>query len=247
MQSSRRPLTSGLLLILFLAGFPGLAQSAQPMRLDDPEPRWVAVRFEISPGTRPDQLDQVYSDPLPAWFEPGDRPGLARIRVAGGSVEEVLFAGQNPKPGSFSDFVWVFDTRTGHVISAEVSGRLETTLDWGFITSRVETEVDVQMGTNAAVGFAPAKRMLGNKFFGLCEDPDRPSCTMVNPSGYDPTRGYVNALGTVSARTGIISLRSFSPLGEALFSELDDRRQPLYRSDRVEMAEREHQVSPPPR
>ena len=70
---------------------------------------------------------------------------------------------------------------------------------------------------------------------------------MVDPSGYDSSRGYVHAVGSVLARTGIISLRSFSPLGEALFSELEDQRQPLDWSARANTAERVHQVSPPPR
>ena len=45
---------------------------------------------------------------------------------------------------------------------------------------------------------------------------------MISPTRYDPLTGYVNAVGHVTARSGGITVHSFSPLGEAIFSEIDD-------------------------
>ncbi|MEE8581194.1 MAG: hypothetical protein V3T33_06355 [Myxococcota bacterium] len=199
--------------------------AAEPMRLHDPAPRWISVRFEVSPGPEPNQLDTVYTPPLPAWLEPGDAPDRVRVQVAGRLVEQYLFAGQNPTPGSFSDFVWVFDTVSGHVLSAHTSGKLLSSLRWGFFTSQVETDVDVQMGTRAAAGFARSKRFFGHRVFRFCENAKSGTCTLVNPSGYNRDNGYVNAVGAVSARTGLVSIRTFSPLGEAIFSEQIGERQ----------------------
>ena len=42
----------------------GAAATAEPMALSDPEPRWVQVRYEVSPWERPGQTDSVYSPPL---------------------------------------------------------------------------------------------------------------------------------------------------------------------------------------
>ncbi len=214
-----------LLLLTWALCVPLDLLAAEPMKLTNPAARWVAVRFEISPSHRPGQLDTVYTPPLPAWLETADTPGRVRVRVGGRWVEEMLLAGRNPQPGSFSDFVWTFDVASGRVISAETSGRLLQTLQWGWLRSSVVTEIEIRMGTEVPAGFARPRRLLGHEFFGFCDRSASKRCTLVEPADYNPDTGYVNAVGAVSARTGPVSIRSFSPLGEAVFSEREIGRQ----------------------
>ncbi len=210
-----RSLVCGLLLPVVLAG----ASGAEPMQLDDPRPRWIDVQFEVSSGAHPGRLDAVYSQRFRARLEPGPGPRQVTVTVDGGVVERYLLADQNPKPGSFGDFVWVFDTATGRVQSARLSGTLIRKLDWGLFTSEAETKIYAEMTTEAVAGFEKPRRLLGQVLFRYCSDRDDESCTLVAPEVYDGQTGYVNAVGALRARSGIITTRTFSPLGEARFSE----------------------------
>ena len=58
--------------------------------------------------------------------------------------------------------------------------------------------------------------------FAHCADPNPARCTLVPPAEYDETRGYVNAVGSLIVRYHGLTLHTFSPLGEAVFSELPD-------------------------
>lgn len=213
-----------LLLAFFaavLAPWPALASPpGEPMRLDDPRPRWVGVRFEVSPADRPDQLDRVYTPGIRAWLEPDAVPGRLRVSIPGADVERMLLVGEDPVPGSFGSFVWVFDAASGHVVSAELRGTLIKTLDWGPFTSRVRTPIRVAMRTAAAAGFEPPRVVLGQRLHGFCERAGSPDCTLVAGVRYDRSRGYVNAVGSLAVEFRGITLRTFSPLGEARFSEL---------------------------
>ena len=100
-----RALYYTLLPLVLLSG-PALAS---PMDLHNPQPRWVYVASEISPREKPAHLNTVYTAKLPAWFEPGAVRGQVKVTLDGRLVERHLVSAQNPKPGSFSDFVWVFD------------------------------------------------------------------------------------------------------------------------------------------
>lgn len=196
-----------------------LPAPADPLDLADPRPRFVTVEFEVSPGERPDQLDSVYTPPLRARLEPLEA-GLVQVRVPAADVERHLLVRHRPKPGSFSDFVWVFDTRAAQVVSAHLTGTLVRRLDWGFFATDVEAEIRVEMSTRAVAGFRPPRRVLGNDYFGYCDRPGRAPCTLVPAVGYDGETGYVNAVGGVSVRFLNHIVHSFSPLGEAVFSEL---------------------------
>ena len=59
----------------------------------------------------------------------------------------------------------------------------------------------------------------GQQIFGYCDARVGPSCNFVTASGYDAASGYVNAIGDLSVHFGDLKLRTFSPLGEAVFSE----------------------------
>ena len=55
----------------------------------------------------------------------------------------------------------------------------------------------------------------------LVGDDDGPRCTVVAARGYDAASGYVNAIGNLSVSFGDVTLHTFSPLGEAVFSEVE--------------------------
>lgn len=198
-----------------MAGFGGVA-SAEPMDLSRSDARWVLVRFEASPDDLPGQTDTVYTPAYPAWLESDEASGRVRVTIPSAIVEAHLFDGHQPVPGSFSDFTWTFDADTGEVLSAEVEGRLWHHLAWGV---SVKAPVRVSMDTRRSAGFAPPRTLLGREYRSFCRQGDE-GCTLVEPRAYDPHSGYVNAVGEIRARSGPFRVRSFSPLGEAIFSEV---------------------------
>jgi hypothetical protein len=194
------------------------AAAADPLDLRDAHPRPVRVTFEISPTERPGALDVVYSEPLTAWLDADPASGQVRVRVPG-SAMEVLLAAHDPVPGSFGDYVWTFDAASGDVVAAEFHGRLLKTADFGLFQARVETQIVVHVGTLAAVGIRAPYTQLGQVIVDVCE-PGSPGCTRIAPAALDPHSGYVNAVGTIRASAlGGLGALTFSPLGEAVFSE----------------------------
>jgi len=210
-----RTLLIGLLLLLPRVGL------AEPVDFLDPTPRWVEVAFEVSPRDKPMQTDTIYTPKIRAWLEPGERPGWRKVTIDRHDVERVLLADDDPVPGSFTDFVWVFDSLTGEVISAALSGSLTKEVDWGLFRSTVVTQIEADMATNRVGGVKKPRRWLGQQVFGYCSDADGERCTVINARGYDAASGYVNAVGDLSVRFGELTLHTYSPLGEAVFSEAD--------------------------
>ena len=207
------------LLVQAAAAIPGAA--AKPLDLRDRQPRPVIVKFEISPREMPAQTDRRYTRALSARLEPGKREGEIRVVIPGDVVERSLVHDENPIPGTFSDFVWVFDSATGHVRSATFQGHVERQLDWGFMTSRAHVEIRVDMGTERIAGFRQPRKLLGQIFFRHCADLTSPRCTVVETQPLDPATGYVNAVGGLRVHSSVMNLKGFSPLGEAIFSEID--------------------------
>lgn len=193
------------------------AAAADPVDLANPEPRWVSVRFEISPPDDPGQTNTLYSQAYPAWLQAGERPGEVQLSIDGAAMERYLRRSRDPVAGSFSDFVWHVDVATGHVRSAGFSGRLHERVGLGL---SVKAPMRVRMGTQVSAGYEAARRVLGNRYHRYCMSSSR-GCTLVEPKAYDPATGYVNAVGDIRVSSGPIEVRSFSPLGEALFSEVD--------------------------
>ena len=190
---------------------------ADPLDLHDPRPRAVEVVFETSPSEAPGRLDRDYSDAGPAWFEPGPEAGQATLRVPGWVMEQALQS-HRPISGSFSDFVWVFDVGSGHVLSARLTGRFLKQLEWGFLSSGVETWTETRLSTRDRGGFLPPRERLGHRVFEFCRD--AAGCTEVPPRPYDPFTGYVNAVGSIRARAAGFGTESFSPLGEMVVREV---------------------------
>jgi hypothetical protein len=192
---------------------------AEPLDLRDAQPRAVRVVFEASPPDAPGGLDRHYGQPAHAWFEPSLDPGRAVARVPASEMERVLERHQ-AVPGSFSDFVWLFDVASGHVLSARVSGSFVKEVDWGFFSTRVVTDTATELGTLFRAGFRAPRSRFGHLIFEFCSE--ERDCTPVPPRPYDPFTGYVNAVGAIAASTALgPGSVTFSPLGEAIWSEVD--------------------------
>jgi hypothetical protein len=209
-----------ILLIGLLFALPRVGL-AEPVDFLDPTPRWVEVAFEVSPRDKPLQTDTVYTPKILAWLEAADHPGWMKVTVDRRDVERILFVDDDPVAGSFTDFVWVFDAVTGEVVSAALSGTLNKEVDWGLFRSKVRTLISADMATNRVGGVKKPRRWLGQQLFGYCSEVDGERCTVVDARGYDAASGYVNAVGHLSVRFGELTLHTYSPLGEAVFSEVD--------------------------
>ena len=167
---------------------------------DEALARRVAERMQPLPVSRAPGESEVqlerHRDQIRAWLAPHARGNQVRVTVPREAVERELLALQNPVPGSFSDFVWVFDPFTGDVVSAELTGRLVKRIDWGLFETEVEAEIRVVMATGSAVAFHKPLRWLGQELFRSCSLPAPRGCTVVEPAGYDAMTGYVNAAPT---------------------------------------------------
>jgi hypothetical protein len=194
---------------------------AEPMQLADTRPRWVTVRFEVSPEDAPGRLDAHYGEPLPAWLEPDGALGCVRVTIPAHAVEIRLLPGQGARPGSLGDFTWRFDAESGHVLSASFSGVLVRRLGVGLLRFDTEVEIRTELGTLRAAGFRGPERLLGEDFLAYCDPSQEEGCRAVPAIPYDPRTGYVNAVGFVRGRALGIETRTFSSLGEARFEELE--------------------------
>jgi hypothetical protein len=205
-------------LVLGGAAIAGANPAQPPMDLRDPRPRAISVRFETSPPERPDQLATTYTDALPAWLAPDEERGRVRVTIEGRDVESGFLYRRRPVPGSFSDYVWIFDAVTGDVVSAQLSGTLVRRLEVGPFGQDVATPFRVELSTLALAGFESPRSVFGQLVFEHCARV-APGCTLVAPRRYDPRSGYVNAVGSLVARAMGMAMQTFSPMGEAIFSE----------------------------
>ncbi|MFQ5418175.1 MAG: hypothetical protein ACE5FL_14195, partial [Myxococcota bacterium] len=194
---------------------------AEPVDLLDATARWIEVAFEVSPRDQPARAASVYTPRIPAWLEPADEPGLLRVTIDRQHVERALFGEDEPVSGSFSDFVWIFDSASGDVRSADLSGELMVDLDWGLFRSKVRAPIRVEMATGRLAGFEPPRRWLGHQLFRFCDEPANSGCIFVPAVAYRANSGYVNAIGELFVRLGDLTVHTFSPLGEAVFSEAE--------------------------
>jgi hypothetical protein len=196
------------------------AASFAALDLFDSTPRKVAVMFEVSPREVPGQVNVQFSREFVATLEPGLRPSEVRVVIPAQTVEEHLLGAQKPIPNSFSDFVWTFDVETGHVISAAMNGRVTPELDWGFMTSHTEVDIEIEMGTARIGGFRAPRHVLGQLIFSYCTDAEDEDCRVVETLPFDRTTGYVNAVGRVWVHSSFKDVFNFSPMGEAIFREV---------------------------
>ncbi len=206
---------------MLLALFAESGALAAPLDLQDPTPRWIEVRFEISPKDEPGRLDGTWSLPRAAFLETDPERDLVRIRIPTREIEAHLRStGTETIPGSFSDFVWTLDSRTGHVLTADLTGQVRKRFSFGPIRTSTTVDIRVKMTTQDLGGFRPINVLLGLQTNTFCSpSPSRSKCVAVAPIRFDPESGYVNAVGPVVAATAMAKIKAFSPLGEARFSE----------------------------
>lgn len=218
-----RILRRGMQAVVSGLAWVGLAAAAHSASIDltDPTPRWILVRFEVSPPDQPGRLDSSWSAPRRAYLEPADAPDRIRIRIPAPDVEEHLRStGTEVIPGSFSEFVWTLERHSGHVVAAELTGQVRERLSLGLIRTSIVVDIHVAMTTRDPAGFRSARGPLGIETHDFCS-PARPlaGCVFVEGRQLDPERGYVNAVGRLEAATAMVAVQTFSPLGEVRFSE----------------------------
>jgi len=205
-------------LVALCLSFAGEAQG-QALDLTNPNARRVSVAFENSGSEMPGSLDLTYGTPVQGWFAPGPGPGQALVRIPASQVEGMV-SHYKPVPGTFSDFVWIFDIQTGHVQSASFAGVVRPTVSWGFIRTEVETTIVTEMRTSVSAGFRKPEKRFGQTVFSYCEDASL-ECNRIQPVPLDARSGYVNAVGSMRAvAVSGIETKSFSPMGEAIFREI---------------------------
>ena len=197
---------------------------AEPLDLSDARPRWIEVRFEISPADEPGSLDRRWSAPRLARLEPLGQAGRISIHIPATELEDQLRStGTDPVGGSFSDFVWTLDPVTGHVQSAGFSGRVREEIRLGPFRTAVHVDIRVDMTTEAGAGYVPEQGVLGIRTNGFCTPGEharhRAPCVAVEPVRFDPASGYVNAVGHLRAAHPLAEILTFSPLGEVEFRE----------------------------
>ena len=196
------------------------------MDLADSRARPIHVQFKLLEEDTPKGVDEIFSEPFLAQFRPANESGLFTVTLPG-RVAEQLMASQKAEPGSFSDFVWTFDAVTGEVVSAAVSGVLNQTLDFGFFRTKVDAQIEIRMNTLAPAGEGKPRKLLGHKISKYCESLANDECRLHDPVDYDSGTGLVEAVGSLSARTRVVTTRTFAPLGKAIFSEVpEDRLRP---------------------
>ncbi|MFO0687486.1 MAG: hypothetical protein U0900_02145 [Myxococcota bacterium] len=209
------------LLALALLAVSADAAERPPLDLTNPTPRRIEVRFEISPADQPGRLDTAWSEPRPGLLEPTSDPDRVRIRIPAREMEAHLTStGTTVVPGSFSDFVWILDRVSGHVVEAGLAGRIHERIGFGPLAARIAVDIRVDMSTERGAGFRTGRAPFGIETHDFCspEDGSR-SCVPVASRRFDPQQGYVNAVGSIRAATPMAEVRAFSPLGEVRFSE----------------------------
>lgn len=209
------------LVLVALASASGSGR-ADPLDLANPTPRPIEVRFEVSPADQPGRLDAIWSPPRTARIEASDAADRLRIRIPAEEMEQHLRStGTAVIPGTFSDFVWVLDRKSGEVLASRLEGRIHERIAVGPFATRVAVGIHVEMSTSGIGGFRTTRAPFGIETHAFCApNEDGDACVAVESRRFDPRDGYVNAVGVIRAATPVAEVRAFSPLGEARFSEL---------------------------
>lgn len=208
-------------LAAILLGLRATPIAAAALDLADPTPRWIEVRFEVSPSSEPGRLDSTWSLPRAAHLSSRPDEHRVEIRIPASEVEAQLRStGTDVVVGTFSDFVWTLDPATGHVAAAALTGRVRERVPLGLFSTHVEVAIRVEMTTRTDAGFRSTRSPIGIEIHDYCAPTgSNDGCTVVPARPLDPARGYVNAVGRLFAAAALTEVQAFSPLGEVRFSE----------------------------
>ena len=194
------------------------AAAGQPMDLGRQESRWVEVQVATAlPGDREPRL----SAPALGWYEVGPGSTQRTVRVPGAEVERIFLADRHPVERSFSDFVWIFDARTGHVQSASFSGLVDQPIRLGPLQLWARVSIAVELSTLVTGGYSKPHPLGGQTVVGYCPDSTAQGCTAVSPSVYETATGWVRANGAVCAAWHSLRTLAYTSLGHARFQELE--------------------------
>lgn len=149
----------------------------------------------------------AYALPIRASFTSNGL--VATITVPGADVEafiDELFVGVIATvPGSFSDYVIAVDTISRQVLSAGVTGSLDTVLGVVPVT---------QTASSTALAGFQLVPFMGFDFPFFCTT--GATCTIVPGAPYDPATGRANAVGTIASSL----FTTFTPFGDIRLSEV---------------------------
>jgi len=192
------------------------------MSLTDTNARPIFVQFKLLEIDTPKGVAEMFSEPFLAEHRAASQ-GRFTVTLPGDVVEKLL-ASRKAEPGSFSEFVWTFDSLSGEVISAEVSGILNQTVDLGFFDIKIDAAIEIRMDTLVPAGEGKPRNLMGHRISKFCQPLDDKDCQSVDPVDYDSATGRVKAVGSLFAKTSIVNTRTLAPLGMAIFSEVPENR-----------------------
>ena len=196
---------------------PPRAVAEKAMDLARAESRWVSVQVTTSlPGQDPQRL----SDAVRAWYAPVRGTSRRTVRVPGALVERSLLAERQPVAGSFSDFVWVFEAATGHVLSASFAGRIDEPVRIGPFRSSARVSIVTHLSTRVMGGYRVVRQIAGHTILGFCRASRDAACVPVTGAAYDRSSGWVRANGAVCASWRSLRTLAYTSLGHARFREL---------------------------
>ena len=193
------------------------------MSLSNPSARPVFAQFALLDADTPEGVDELFSQPFLAHHGPASAAGQFTVTVPGDVVEK-LMSSHNAEPGSFSEFVWTFDSATGEVLSAAVSGILNQKLDLGILDTEVDAIIEIHMDTLVPAGEGKPRNLMGHRISKFCDAAANENCQLIEPVDYDTRTGLVQAVGSLSARTRFTTTQTIAPLGKAIFSEVPEDR-----------------------
>jgi hypothetical protein len=235
-----RPWLAALAAALLTTLAPSTAAVARPLDLSDSTPRAVCVELEDAPKEKPWALAARYGGPYEARLTGGDSPLQLKVTIPAAAfrrhMERQNVIGTKPRD-PHEDFVWVFDTATGHVLSARVRSTViqDLKLDargafgktLGALLPRQRVVLHARMSTSpkselTKVGYRPSSvAILGIPVAWACTNTDEEAtdCRKAQPYPLQRGSGCVNAVGRMSASVGD---DTYAPMGEAIFSEQMD-------------------------
>lgn len=179
--------------------------AAVPVDLSNTTPRQIRVEIDREQHDFA-ALGGAYTLPIRAAFTAD--ADVATVTIPGSATEALIddfFSGLvGAVPGSFSDYVITIDVDTGAVLSAGVTGVLDTVIG--------DVPIEQTASSDTLAGFELVNFM-GFDFPFLCTT--GATCTLVPGHAYDPLTGRANAVGMI--HTSLFD--AFAPFGDLRLTE----------------------------
>lgn len=193
------------------------------MDLADTSARPIFVQFKMLEADTPEGVSDMFSEPFLAQRRSIGEEGHFSVSVPGSAIEKLMWS-HDAEPGTFSEFVWTFDSISGEVVSAVISGVVNKKVDFGFFDAEVDARIEIRMDTLTPAGEGKPRNFMGHEISKFCDDPTSADCRFVEPVDYDTATGLVRAVGSLSAGASVFTTRTLAPFGKAIFSEVEEDR-----------------------